>query len=101
MRSHEICIDMSVIALLSWYQASMVNLASVKDGAFNDNGIPGLRGIMSSLQSNHNPTTRGEQNFRIDQNLSSRWGEGLVLTRPEGLQGITDDHRGHGTPKSK
>lgn len=37
-----------LIALCSWHQASMVNLASVKDGAFNDNGIPGLRGVMSS-----------------------------------------------------
>lgn len=37
-----------LIALCSWHQASMVNLASVKDGAFNDNGIPGLGGVMSS-----------------------------------------------------
>ena len=55
-----------LLLLLLWHQASMVNLASVKDGAFNDNGIPGLRGIVSSALTAIQPeSTGGANNFRF------------------------------------
>ena len=64
-----------LIALCSWHQASMVNLASVKDGAFNDNGIPGLRGghVICIDRNPFRIQQRGEQTIVAftHQNLSS------------------------------
>ena len=58
-----------LLLLLLWHQASMVNLASVKDGAFNDNGIPGLRGIgiVSSALTAIQPesTVQGSEQFSL------------------------------------
>lgn len=83
-----------LIALCSWHQASMVNLASVKDGAFNDNGIPGLGGghVICIDRNPFRIQQRGEQTIVAftHQNLSSRYG----VWKPSSYK-TTRDHRYH------